>query len=223
MSIDVQYNKRDIEVIQFISIFGKSFAEVLGQTYYGSIQSARNGISKMKRIGLVKFVPTGLAKPRNSIVLTASAKHLLTDMGYSPKESRVSIGQMEHNMVEQIAYYYLGKVGTIKRASVYNDKNKYYAVPDLVLSLSSGNIFIEVEMHQKSKAAYRDFVTRVVKDNPRAVLYVCSNKRIMKSIANAMMQWDRLIYIDIDTLIENVSIYGKVGGTKQSELMHSSN
>ena len=219
MSTLVKYNSKDIEVVTFISIFGKSFAEVLGRTFYGSIQSARNNISRMKRIELIKQVPTGLMKPRNSIVLSSSTKHLLVDMGYTPKDSRVSIGQMEHNMIEQLAYYHLSKLGTIERASVYRDKNKYESVPDLILTTPTGKIFVEVEIHQKSKASYADFVTRAAKDNSRAVLYVCANKRIMKSIANAMREWDKLLYIDIDSLIENISTSNKVGATKQNDLL----
>ncbi len=218
----VKYNKKDIEVMQFISIFGKSFAEVLGKTFYGSEQSARNNISRMNKIGLVKLVPTGLMKPRNAVTLSASAKRLMGDMGYTPKDFRTAIGSLEHNMIEQIAYYHLSKIGKVDRKSVYHDKNLYHAVPDLTLDDGSGRgkIFIEVEIHQKSKAAYGDFVARAAKDNPRAVLYVCANDRIMKSIANAMMRWDRLIYIDINTMISNITKNNKVGGVLQSDLLN---
>jgi len=219
--IQVKYNERDMEVVKFISVFGKSFAEVLGKTFYGSVQSARNNISRMQKIGLLKYVPTGLMKPRNALVLTSSIKKLLIDMGYSPKDSRVSIGQMEHNMVEQLAYYHLSKIGEIERASVYKDKNKYHSVPDLILTTNLGKIFVEVEMHQKSKKSYADFVTRASKDEPRAVLYICANKRIMTSIANAMMEWNKLLYIDIESLIENISSTNKVGAIKQVDLLRN--
>lgn len=217
--IEIKYNERDMEVVKFISIFGKSFAEVLGKTFYGSVQSARNNISRMKKIGLLKYVHTGLMKPRNALVLTTSIKKLLIDMGYSPKDSRISIGHMEHNMVEQLAYYHLSKVGKIERASVYKDKNKYHSVPDLILTTNAGQIFVEVEMHQKSKKSYADFVIRASKDEPRAVLYICSNKKIMTSIANAMMEWNKLLYIDIETLIENLLSGNKVGAIKQVDLL----
>lgn len=215
----VKYNQKDIEVLKFISIFGKTFAEVLGKTYYGSVQTARNNISRMKKIGLLKLTPTGLMKPRNAVALTISAKRLMIDMGYTPKEFRVSIGQMEHNMIEQIAYYHLSKIGSVERASVYWDKNRYHAVPDIVLTTASGKIFVEVEIHQKSKASYRDFVTRSAQDNPRAVLYICSNAKIMASIANAMPEWDKLLYIDIDSLVANIRDRQKVGALQQARLL----
>ena len=217
----VKYNPKDIEVAKFVSIFGKSFAEVLGKTFYGSVQHARNNISRMKKIGFIKLSPTGLLKPRNALMLSSSTKRLLIDMGYSPKEFRVSIGQMEHNMIEQIAYYHLSKIGSVERASVYRDKNRYYSVPDLVLSTPTGQIFVEIEIHQKSKAAYRDFVTKSAKDNPRSVLYICTNQKIMTSIANAMPPWDKLLYIDIDTLISNIASTQKVGPTKQNDLLRN--
>jgi len=215
----VKYNPKDIEVLKFIGLFGKSFAEVLGKTFYGSVQSARNNISRMKKVGMIKQVPTGLMKPRNAVILSSSVKRLLVDMGHTPKESRVSIGQLEHNMIEQMAYYHLSKIGEVERATVYRDKNKYHSVPDLVLTTPAGKIFVEVEMHQKSRASYKDFVAKSSKDRPRAVLYVCQNTKIMTSIANAMPTWDKLVYIDIETLIDNIARSSKVGATKQQDLL----
>ena len=44
--------KRDIEIFKFINRYGKSYIEVLGQTFFPSIQNARNRINKLSKLEL---------------------------------------------------------------------------------------------------------------------------------------------------------------------------
>jgi len=208
------------EVLIFINTFGKTYAEVLGSTFYASVQSARNTIVKMKKRGLVTLKPTGLIKPQNEIVLSSKAKVILKEEGYDIKDTRSSIKKLEHNMIEQIAYYHLGKVGHVERKSVYHHMNTYHSVPDLEMWWGGRTIFIEVETTQKSKKRYLEIVKNMSKDDPSFVLYIAPNTTFMMSIAKAMPLWDKkLYYIDIDTLIHNVKTHGKVKPFEQKELL----
>lgn len=218
--ITVKYNANHVEILIFINIFGKTYAEVLGSTFYASVQSGRNAIMKMKQRGLVIIKPTGLTKPKNEIVLGKEGKAILKERGYDIKSARSSIKNLEHNIIEQIAYYHLSKIGAVERKSVWHHMNQYHSVPDLEMWWGGRTIFVEVETTQKSKKRYLDIVNNMSKDDPSFVLYVAPNVKFMKSIANAMPLWDKkLYYIDIDTLIYNVRTFGKVKPFEQKELL----
>ncbi|MDL1957632.1 MAG: hypothetical protein LWW95_11410 [Candidatus Desulfofervidus auxilii] len=217
--IKIKYNQKELEILIFISYFGRSYAEVLGKTFYKSVQGARNKISHMKKKGLIKLVPTGLTQPRNAVTLPKSTKDLLLDLGYIPKVHRGSISQIHHNIIEQIAYYHLSKLGEVTRTSVWHHKNTYHAVPDLIVQTQIHTIAIEVETHQKGNPKYKDFVKRSSQDNFDRILYITPNKKLMKTIANNMPTWDKLFFIDIETMIENINIYNKIKPYSQKQLL----
>jgi len=217
--IKIKYNKIELEILIFISYFGRSYAEVLGHTFYKSTQTARNKISLMKKKGLLKLVPTGLTQPRNAITLPKSTKDLLIDLGYTPKVHRGTISQLHHTIIEQIAFYQLSKIGEVTRTSVWHHKNMYHAVPDLIVQTQIHTIAIEVEAHQKGNPRYKDFVQRASKDNFDRVLYIMPNKKLMITIANNMPDWDKLFFIDIETMIENIKHHNKIKPFTQKELL----
>jgi hypothetical protein len=217
--IRIKYNKIELEILIFISFFGRSYAEVLGKTFYKSTQAARNKISLMNKKGLIKLVPTGLTQPRNAIILPKSTKDLLIDLGYSPKLHRGNISQLQHNIIEQIAFFHLNKLGEVIRASVWHHKNTYYAVPDLIVQTELHSIAIEVETHQKGNPRYKDFVKRSSKDDFDRVLYIMPNKKLMITIANNMPTWDKLFFIDIETMIDNIKLHNKIKPYSQNQLL----
>lgn len=217
--IKIKYNEKELEILIFISHFGRSYAEVLGKTFYKSVQGARNKISHMNKKGLIKLVPTGLAQPRNAVTLPKSTKDLLIDLGYSPKVHRGSISQLKHNIIEQIAFYHLSKLGEVTRTSVWHHKNTYHAVPDLIVQTQIHTIAIEVETHQKGNPRYKDFINRSSKDNFDRVLYIMPNKKLMITIANNMPTWDKLFFIDIERMIENIKLYNKIKPHAQKQLL----
>ena len=217
--IKIKYNKIELEILIFISYFGRSYAEVLGQTFYKSIQGARNKISLMKNKGLLKYELTGLTQPRNAITLTKRAKDLLIDLGYTPKSNKSNISQLEHNTIEQIAFYHLGKLGEVTRTSVWHHKNTYHVVPDMTLKTQTYYISIEVETHQKDKTRYKDYVNRSSKDSFHRVLYIMPNEKLMITIANNMPIWDKLFFIDINTMIENIKRQNKIKPYPQKKLL----
>ena len=220
------YDKKDLEILFFIGEFGRTYTEVIGKTFYKSTQSARNRIVRMKKRKLVKYVLTGLSKPKYSIVLPKQVKDLLVSINkdFKPKVHSGSISQYNHHLHEQIAFFHLSKLGDVVRTSVWHHKNVYFAVPDLVLGLKTMNIAIEIEMTQKNSNSYKSYINRASKDlhetgNINRFLFVTPSKSLMITIANSMGTWERLQFIDIDTLIKNIEEFGKIKPFTQKELL----
>jgi hypothetical protein len=203
----------------FISDFGKTYAEVLGKTFFSSDQLARDFISKMKKKGLVELKKTGLIKPKNEIRLTANIKKDLKKIGFKITDPRSSIRKLNHNMVEQMAYFWLGKIGKIERKSIWHHKNVFHVVPDLLLRTDTMQIHVEIEVTQKSRNRYKERVLKGAKDKPSSILYITENKQMMQTLARAMPIWDKLSYIDIDTMINNIKHQEKIRPIKQVALL----
>jgi len=211
--------EKEMAIAIFIGDFGKTYAEVLGKTFFSSDQLARDFISKMKKKGLVELKKTGLVKPKNQIHLTSSMKKDLKKIGFDPKDNRGTAQKINHNMVEQMAYYWLGKIGAIERKSTWHHKNVFHVVPDLLLRTDTMQIHVEIEVTQKSRSRYKERVLKGANDKPSSILYITENKRMMKTLARAMPIWDKLSYIDIDTMIKNIKEQGKVRPLKQVSLL----
>ncbi len=212
------------KIITFIGEFGRTYTSVLGKTFFENEQQAINKIHKIQKKGFLQRVPTKLIKPRNAIVLTKVSKKYLKEHGKTVKENRGAISHINHNMIEQIAFFHLSKLGDVIRTSVWHHQNVYFAVPDLVLGLETMNIAIEIETTQKSSKRYKEKVRNQSKDlhetgNINRFLYVTPDKKLMKTIANNMSIWERLEFIDIDTLIKNIEEFGKIKSFKQLELL----
>jgi len=182
---------------------------------------ARNKISQMKKNGLLEYEVTGLSQPKYSIVLTNESKRIVKDFGYTVSVQKGAINKIKHLSVEQLAFYHLSKLGEVKRISVWHHKNVYHAVPDLILQTQINNIPIEVEIHQKGRPRYEDYVSRAKKDNFDKVLFIMPTKKLMITIANNMPTWDKLFYIDIETMIENIKVHNKIKPYTQKALYKS--
>lgn len=218
------FSKMDEEILAFIGEFGRTYSYVLGKTFFSNEKQAIGRIHKMKVKGLIERVPTGLNKPRNAILLTKMAKDYLLANDAKIKKNKGSISHLNHNIMEQIAFYHLSKIGDTIRASTWHHMNVYFAVPDLVVRFDNFNIAIEVEATQKSKSRYEEYVKKAKLDVERSdrlhrFLFVTKNKAFAETIANAMPIWDRLFFIDIDTLIDNIKTYKKITPFSQKQLL----
>jgi len=216
---EVKINKKDIEILKFINLFGKSFADVLGNTFFNTTQQARDRLVKIKKMGLIRYKSTGLMKPRNAIFLTAEAKTMLIRMGENIKDGKITISSLEHNMLEQIAFYWLGKIGDIDRALVYRDNSTLRHIPDMILKINNKKINVEVEITQKSKTNYKRSTLKMSEDNPYSVLYICMNKKKALTIAKSLPSWDKFVFIDIETLICNIKSQNRVGAMSQRKIL----
>ena len=211
---------RDIEILKFINIYGRTFLPVLGRTFFNSEQQARNRINKLYNQNIVGYWNTNLITPRRAIVLSSEAKNYFEDeLDITPKKVQMGMTTIYHNMVEQMAHYWLSQVGSIERTSVAKHGATMHHVPDMILTLPNGaRIFVEIEMQRKSRPRYDDIFFKAVKDNPAQVLYILPQADQVQSFASFLPNWDRVMVIDIDTLIENVQKTGKVGAKLQNDL-----
>jgi DNA-binding MarR family transcriptional regulator len=216
------FSPKQDRVLEVIAVFGYTFSEVLGKTIYKSQQSAIGEISKLVKKKVLKRERTGLASPQNLISLTPAGKQLVRDfLEIEPSKMNFAISRYKHNRLEQLAWLELIQIGEVIRTTVYQHKNIYYAVPDLMLITSTGDVHIEIEATIKSNHRYKNIQIKKAQDYPRAVLYICENKNQLKLIANKFGTWNKLMFIDIDKLHENIEKYNKVRAYTQEEILTS--
>lgn len=211
---------RDEEILKFINVFGKSYANVLGKTFFNDDKQAKNRITSLKKMELIDYKPTMLLSPRNALILTSYGRNYLIDRGIEAKSAvKIHASTIWHNVLEQIAYYWLSTLGEVTRTTVYHHANTLNHVPDLIYIDSSGRKFyIEVELTQKSMKNYEQVIFDTQKDNPFGVIYITMDEQKAVSLAKNMPVWDRLFYIDIETFVKNVKELGKIQPNSQESL-----
>jgi len=197
---------RDIEMFKFINRYGKSYIEVLGQTFFPSIQNARNRINKLAKLELIGYWTTGLMSPRRAIVLRDEIKILLeNEHNEKSKKAKLNVSTIHHNIMEQLADFYISKLdGWTERTTVYTHQQKLHHIPDLIYHHPKGRIYIEVELTKKASKRYIDIFELIKKDNIIMVIYIVKNEQTLKSFATTFPKWQRLYFITIDELISNI-------------------
>lgn len=211
---------RDLEMVKFINIYGRTFLPVLGKTFFNSEQLARGRIGKLFNQNYVRYMETNLVKIGRAIVLSHDTKNLLIDIGIEPKKVSNGYSTIKHNIIEQTAHYWLSKIGNIERTSVAKHGGKLAHVPDMILTLPNGaRVFVEIEMSKKTSTRYKEIFEKIGQDNPAQVLYVLPKATQVQNFASFIPSWEKIRVIDIDTLIENVQKTGKVSAKAQSELI----
>lgn len=213
--------ERDLEILKFINIYGKTYINVLSQTFFSTEQNARNRISKLYNQNVISYWNTNLMSPRRAIVLSSETrKYFDEELNIKPKKIQLNMSTILHNINEQITHYWLSQVGTIERTSVAVHGSKMNHVPDMILTLPNGaRIFVEVEMQKKSQARYNDIFFKANKDNPAQLLYVLPKKEMVSSFASFLPRWEKVMLIDIDSLVENVKSSGRVGAPLQETFL----
>ena len=215
---------RDLEVFKFINKYGKSYVEVLGQTFFPTIQNARNRLNRLAKMKLVGYRNTGLMTPRRAVVLTNEAKQILQDeFDIKPKKPKMNISTINHNMIEQLADFYISKLdGWVERATVYEHSTKLHHVPDLIYHHEKGKIYIEVELSKKSSKRYIEIFESMKKDNVMMTIYVVKNETILRNFAESFPQWNRLFFITIDDLIANIKSKNQIDPISQADVRNIS-
>lgn len=213
--------ERDLEILKFINIYGKTYMNVLGKTFFNTEQQARNRINKLYSQKLISYWNTNLITPRRAIVLsTDTRKYFEEELDIKAKKIQLNMTTIAHNINEQITHYWLSNIGEITRTSVAKHGSIMHHVPDMILTLpSGGRIFIEVEMQKKSQPRYTEIMLKVTKDNPDQILYVLPKKDNLANFARFLPVWNKLRFIDIDTLVENISSTGKVSAYLQETFL----
>lgn len=204
---------RDIDIIKFINVFGgKTYVDVLGLTFFEGEQQARNRVNKLTKQGILNYRLTGLQKPRNAIILTAEGRNYLEDeLGVIARKPKIAVSTILHGMNEQVAYYWLSKLGKVERTTVYTHQTKLHHIPDFIFYVNNQMIYIEIEMQKKSLNRYSKIFSDIQQDNVAGVLYVSPTVEKSKALETFLPRWSKLRFIDIDTLINNIDKNQKIG------------
>lgn len=208
--------KRDKEIVDFINIFGKTYYKVLGETFFNNEQVARNRINlliKEKIFKSVKLEQEEINAPKTCIVLGTEGKFIVEDMGKSVKDFRTT-RRINHNLYEQIAYYYLVQTGTVERTTIANHFKDYKHIPDFILKTNNLTLFVEIELSLKSPKRYIQLIEKTILSGIDRVLYIVPDEQIAIKIynylPNSLRDFINFSYITFEDLKINVLTDGKI-------------
>ena len=208
--------KRDKEIVDFINIFGKTYYKVLGETFFNNEQVARNRINlliKEKIFKSVKLEQEEINAPKTCIVLGTEGKFIVEDMGKSVKDFRTT-RRINHNLYEQIAYYYLVQIGTVERTTIANHFKDYKHIPDFILKTNNLTLFVEIELSLKSPKRYIQLIEKTLFSGIDRILYIVPNEQIALKIYDylpiSLREFINFSYITFDDLKKNVLTEGKI-------------
>lgn len=213
---------RDIKIFKFINRYGKSYVEVLGRTFFNNEQVARNRINSLYKQGFITYWKTNLMQPRRALILTEEIKKYLYDeYDIKPKNAKLNVSTIEHNMIEQLADFYLSKLenSSVERTTVFTHSKKLNHIPDLIYHHEKGRVYIEVEISKKSSKRYIEIFEKMKKDNVLQVIYIVKNENILHSFATTFPKWNKLKFITIDNLIHNIKTKNKIEPLSQEEIV----
>jgi hypothetical protein len=208
--------KRDKEIVDFINIFGKTYYKVLGETFFNNEQVARNRINlliKEKIFRTIKLDQEEINAPKTCIVLGSEGKFIVEDMGKSVKDFRTT-RRINHNLYEQIAYYYLVQTGTVERTTIANHFKDYKHIPDFILKTNNLTLFVEIELSLKSPKRYIQLIEKTLFSGIDRILYIVPNEQIALKIYDylpiSLREFINFSYITFEDLKINVLADGKI-------------
>lgn len=208
--------KRDKKIVDFINIFGKTYYKVLGETFFNNEQVARNRINlliKEKIFRTIKLDQEEINAPKTCIVLGSEGKFIVEDMGKSVKDFRTT-RRINHNLYEQIAYYYLVQTGTVERTTIANHFKDYKHIPDFILKTNNLTLFVEIELSLKSSKRYIQLIEKTLFSGIDRVLYIVPDEQIAIKIysylPSSLREFINFSYITFEDLKTNVLADGKI-------------
>ena len=208
--------KRDKKIIDFINIFGKTYYKVLGETFFNNEQVARNRINLLVKEKILRTVKLGqeeINAPKTCIVLGSEGKFLIEEMGKSVKDFRTT-KRINHNIYEQIAYYYIVQTGTVERTTIANHFKDYKHIPDFILKTNDLTLFVEIELNLKTPNRYIQLIEKTLSSGIDRVLYIVLDEKIALKIYEylppSLRDFINFSYITFDDLKKNVMAHSKI-------------
>jgi len=207
---ELSLTARDLEIMEMIGVFGgKTSSPVLEKTFWHGksfpANQARRRMDTLRKKGLLKHKPTGLISPRNIYIPTAAGRELIYDrfgieLSGTP---HFSLATFQHNATEQIAWYWLRRVGKDpKRAIVRRWSPDHKHTPDLYYEGPRGLVYVEIEISKKRPDSYISIFNKMREDGIHAVLYIFENEKRMKQIGRVLPAWgSRVHFTNLDRLI----------------------
>ncbi len=209
--------KRDKEILLFINVFGKTYYEVLGQTFFNNEKVARNRINKLVKEKTIGYLSTGLMSPRRVLILGSNAKEYLDkELGIDVKRPKLTNTTIDHGILEQIVYYHLSQIGEVERTTVAEHRKVLKHIPDMIYTNKKGTrIYIEVETTKKSNPRYKALLHKIKKEKLDYLLYILPTKQRAENMMTALPDWHKLRFIDINTLVDEIKERGSFKALKQ--------
>lgn len=214
---------RDIEVFKFINRYGKSYNEVLGKTFFSNTSTASKRMYQLQKQGLITFWKTSLLSPRRAIVLTNETKEFLeNEYELKPKNTKINVSTIHHNILEQITDYHLSKIGVVLRTTISEHSKTLHHVPDFIFTSKNNQRFnVEIELTKKSQERYKMILLNTNKDDVDGILYIFETKNDIERYINFMPKDSRLLFIDINTMISNIASLERINPISQDENLFS--
>lgn len=214
---------RDIEVFKFINRYGKSYNEVLGKTFFSNTSTASKRMYQLQKQGLITFWKTSLLSPRRAIVLTNETKEFLeNEYELKPKNTKINVSTIHHNILEQITDYHLSKIGVVLRTTISEHSKTLHHVPDFIFTSKNNQRFnVEIELTKKSQERYKSILLNTSKDDVDGILYIFETKNDIERYINFMPKDSRLLFIDINTMISNIASLERINPISQDENLFS--
>ena len=91
----------------------------------------------------------------------------------------------------------------IIKTTVVND-SKIYIIPLILFFFARKKINIEVEITKKTEKRYKEIIFKSSKDGADYILYVVKKKEDIKRFAEYLLRSNKLMFIDINSLIHNI-------------------
>lgn len=211
---------RDIEMFKFINRYGKTYEIVLSKTFFTNKSTTAKRLKKLEDLGLISYWNTSLSSPRRAIILTQETREFLeNEHGIKPKFSKLATTTIHHNIIEQLADFWLQKIGQVERTTAYEHSKKLHQIPDFIFTSKQGKRFnVEVERTKKTLARYKEILINTTKDGVDGVLYILMKQEDISRFMNFMPRDNRLLFIDIESMISNIKNDGKINPVKYSLL-----
>ncbi len=214
---------RDRQILELVSVFGgRTYTEVLEHTFWHGLKNAkvqaRNRMNVLeKKYKLFLKRPTGLIKPRNAYILSENGKDVVRTL-FDKNIGNITISPIttQHNIMEQITYYWLKKIGReVERTIVKNWSVNHAHTPDIYYEEKGKKINVEIEKTIKTGGAYNSLFVNLQKDEIDLVLYVVEDDRFLKRMAKVLPKSEKVRLITVENLIKNCSQDGKIGAINQ--------
>ncbi len=211
--------KRDIEIFKFINRYGKTYNDVLAKTFFNSSITSSKRVNELKKQGLLTFWNTNLMSPRRAILLTNEAKQFLeNEHQIKPKNTKLNMTTIRHNMIEQVADFWLQTIGEVERTTVSTHTKVLHHIPDFIFTSQKNQRFnIEVEVTKKTVDRYQKILLDCSKDDVDGILYIFKIKDDIKRYIDYLPRDNRLLFIDIDSLVFNIKTKGKIEPISQAQ------
>jgi hypothetical protein len=236
---------RDEAMFRFIhENGGKTFLDVLQDTFFKNTDDVqKNRSATMKRIdtlckrGLIYKKPLGrYANPRFMICLTNEmSDFVFENYNESVKQPKImSESSLEHEITQQIIYFYFSKIYSCERTHSLM-ANNFYKIPDILMTTKeNGKVYIEIETHKKSPKRYVDIVINIARDNPLQVIYIMKTKKQIEGLVKTFKELTRqnnikeelekyFYFIDFETAISNSNSIKKIGATSYKKMLEEPN